>query len=58
MAESIGVRGIKLEDPGDVESGIAEALAHDGLVVIDAAVRRMVLPFPPSITAEIRKGFR
>src|SRR5262249_601356 len=27
MAEAVGVRGIRLEDPGDVERGMAEALA-------------------------------
>jgi hypothetical protein len=41
MAESIGVRGIRLEDPGDVGSGIADALTYDGPVLIDAAVSRM-----------------
>jgi pyruvate dehydrogenase (quinone) len=32
MAEAVGVRGIRLEDPGDVEKGVATALAHDGPV--------------------------
>jgi pyruvate dehydrogenase (quinone) len=54
MAEAIGVRGIRLENPTEVESGIAEALAHDGPALIDAVVSKMVLPVPPSITA---KGF-
>jgi pyruvate dehydrogenase (quinone) len=57
MAEAIGVRGIRLEDPGDVEKGIAEALAHDGPVLVDAVVSRMVLPIPPGITVEMAKGF-
>jgi pyruvate dehydrogenase (quinone) len=57
MAEAVGVRGIRLEDPGDVESGIAEALAHHGPVLVDAVVSRMVLPIPPGITAEMAKGF-
>jgi pyruvate dehydrogenase (quinone) len=57
MAEAVGVRGIRLEDPGDVESGIAAALAHDGPVLVDAVVSRMVLPIPPSITVEMAKGF-
>jgi pyruvate dehydrogenase (quinone) len=57
MAEAVGVRGIRLEDPGDVESGIADALAHDGPVLVDAVVSRMVLPIPPSITVEMAKGF-
>jgi pyruvate dehydrogenase (quinone) len=57
MAEAVGVRGIRLEDPGDVESGIAAALAHDGPVLVDAVVSKMVLPIPPSITVEMAKGF-
>jgi pyruvate dehydrogenase (quinone) len=57
MAESIGVRGIRLENPGEVERGIADALAHNGPVLIDAVVSRMVLPIPPSITADMAKGF-
>src|SRR5262249_11555909 len=38
MANGIGVRGIRLEDPGDVEEGIAAAMAHPGPVVVDAIV--------------------
>jgi pyruvate dehydrogenase (quinone) len=57
MAEAVGVRGIRLEAPGDVDRGIAEALAHDGPVLVDAVVSRMVLPIPPSITVEMAKGF-
>ncbi|MDB5926486.1 MAG: poxB [Betaproteobacteria bacterium] len=57
MAEAVGVRGIRLEDPDEVEIGIAAALAHNGPVLIDAVVSRMVLPIPPSITTEMAKGF-
>jgi pyruvate dehydrogenase (quinone) len=57
MAEAVGVRGIRLEDPGDVEKGIAEALAHDGPALVDAVVSKMVLPIPPGITVEMAKGF-
>jgi len=57
MADAVGVRGIRLEDPGEVENGIAAALAHDGPVLVDAVVSRMVLPIPPSITVEMAKGF-
>jgi pyruvate dehydrogenase (quinone) len=57
MANAVGVRGIRLEDPGDVEEGIAAALAHDGPVLIDAVVNRTELAMPPSITVEMAKGF-
>jgi pyruvate dehydrogenase (quinone) len=57
MAEASGVRGIRIEDPADVDKGIAAALAHDGPVLVDAVVSRMVLPVPPAITADMAKGF-
>ena len=57
MAEAVGVRGIRIEDPADVEAGIGTALAHEGPVLIDAVVNRLELAMPPSITAEMAKGF-
>ncbi|RDJ23153.1 ubiquinone-dependent pyruvate dehydrogenase [Bosea caraganae] len=57
MAEAVGIKGIRIEDPADVESGIAAALAHDGPVLVDAVVARTELPIPPAITAEMAKGF-
>jgi pyruvate dehydrogenase (quinone) len=57
MAGAVGVKGIRLEDPGDVEAGIATALAHDRPVLIDAVVSRSELAMPPAVTAEMAKGF-
>jgi len=57
MAEAIGIRGIRLEDPTQVESGIADAFAHDGPVLVDAVVNRTELAMPPAITVEMAKGF-
>ncbi len=57
MANAIGVLGIRLEDPGEVEEGIARAMAHPGPVLVDAVVNRLELAMPPSITVEMAKGF-
>ena len=57
MAEAVGVRGIRLEDPGEVEAGIAAALSHEGPVLVDAVVSRTELAMPPAVTAEMAKGF-
>ncbi|TMJ68263.1 MAG: ubiquinone-dependent pyruvate dehydrogenase [Alphaproteobacteria bacterium] len=57
MAKAMGIHGVRLEDPADVEPGIAAALAHDGPVLIDAVVNRTELAMPPSITLEMAKGF-
>jgi pyruvate dehydrogenase (quinone) len=57
MAEAVGVRGIRLERPEEVETGIAEALNHDGPVLVDAVVNRMELAMPPKVMVEMAKGF-
>lgn len=57
MAEAVGVRGIRLEDPADVDEGIRAALADEGPVLVDAVVNRTELAMPPSITMEMAKGF-
>jgi pyruvate dehydrogenase (quinone) len=57
MAEAVGIKGIRLEDAGDVEPGIAAALAHNGPVLIDAVVNRQELAVPPKVTTEMAKGF-
>ena len=57
MAEAVGIRGIRLEDPSEVEDGIRAAFAHDGPVVVDAVVARTELPVPPAINVQMAKGF-
>ena len=57
MAEAVGIHGIRLEDPAEVNDGIAAALAHDGPVLIDAVVNRTELAMPPAVTLEMAKGF-
>jgi pyruvate dehydrogenase (quinone) len=57
MADAMGIRGIRITDASEVEEAIATALSHDGPVLIDAVVNRTELVMPPSITAEMAKGF-
>ena len=57
MAEAVGIKGVRIEDPSEVEAKLAEALAHPGPVVVDAVVTRMELAMPPKITAQMAKGF-
>ena len=57
MAEAIGIRGFRLEDPADVPDAIAMALAHDGPALVDAVVSRQELAMPPAVTLEMAKGF-
>jgi len=57
MAEAVGVRGIRLERPEEVEAGLTTALAHKGPVLVDAVVNRMELAMPPKVQAVMAKGF-
>jgi pyruvate dehydrogenase (quinone) len=57
MAETMGIRGIRITDASEVDEAIATALNHDGPVLVDAVVNRSELVMPPSVTAEMAKGF-
>jgi len=57
MAQAIGIHGIRLQNPGDVEAGLAEALAFNGPVLVDAVINRQELAVPPQITASMAQGF-
>jgi len=57
MAEACGVRGLRVEDPELVHGTLRAALEHPGPVVVDAVVNRSELAMPPSITAQMARGF-
>ena len=57
MAEAVGIRGIRREEPGEVQGGITAALAHDRPVLVDAVVNRAEPAMPRSITVEVAKSF-
>jgi pyruvate dehydrogenase (quinone) len=57
MAEGVGIKGVRIDNPADVETKLGEALLHPGPVLIDAVVNRMELAMPPKVTTEMAKGF-
>ncbi|MGA2600500.1 MAG: thiamine pyrophosphate-dependent enzyme [Bryobacteraceae bacterium] len=58
VAEAMGAKGIRLEEPGDVRDGLAEALAYKrGPVVVDAVVDRYALALPSHVPFHTIKGF-
>ncbi|HSY36434.1 MAG TPA: thiamine pyrophosphate-dependent enzyme [Acidobacteriaceae bacterium] len=58
VADAMGAKGIRLEDPADVRDGLAEALAHkSGPVVIDAVVDPFAMSLPSHVPFHTAKGF-
>lgn len=57
MARAVGAYGVRIEDAGEVEDGIAAALAHPGPALVDAVVNRLELAMPPAVSLEMAKGF-
>lgn len=58
VAEAMGAKGIRIEDPGDVRRGLAEALAHrGGPVVVDVVVDPLALSRPSHFPLHAARGF-
>jgi pyruvate dehydrogenase (quinone) len=58
VAEAMGAKGIRIEEPGDVREGLAVALAHKGgPVVVDAVVEPFALSLPSHVPFHTAKGF-
>ena len=52
MAQAMGVKGIRVEDPQDLEDALREALAHQGPVLVDVVSARQELVMPPRKTLD------
>jgi len=58
VADAMGAKGIRIEEPGDVREGLADALAYkEGPVVIDAVVDPYALSLPAHVPFHTAKGF-
>jgi pyruvate dehydrogenase (quinone) len=58
VAEAMGAKGIRLENPGDVREALAEALAHKGgPVVVDAVVDAFALSLPAHVPFHVVKSY-
>jgi pyruvate dehydrogenase (quinone) len=58
VAEAMGAKGIRLEEPGGVRDAISEALAYKaGPVVVDAVVDPLALSLPSHVPFHTIKGF-
>jgi pyruvate dehydrogenase (quinone) len=58
VAEAMGAKGIRLEEPGDVKEALTEALAYkNGPVVVDAVVDPFALSLPSHVPFHTAKNY-
>jgi pyruvate dehydrogenase (quinone) len=57
LARALGMHGVRVERPDDLEDALRGALDHDGPALVEAIVARQELSMPPAITYEQVKGF-
>ncbi|OBA91527.1 pyruvate dehydrogenase [Mycolicibacterium fortuitum] len=57
VAQSMGIFGRRVTEPGDLEQALTDAFAHDGPALVDVHTARQELSIPPAITVEQAKGF-
>jgi pyruvate dehydrogenase (quinone) len=57
VARAVGLYGVRIDRPGDLDAALQAAFAHDGPAVIEVMTIRQELSVPPKVTAEQARGF-
>jgi pyruvate dehydrogenase (quinone) len=57
VARAIGLHGVRVEHPNELDGALRDAFAHDGPAVIDIVTARQELSMPTKLTFEQIKGF-
>jgi pyruvate dehydrogenase (quinone) len=57
MATSIGILGVRVEDPANLKEGISKVLSHNGPALLDVVTNPLELSMPPRIQLDQAYGF-
>ncbi|MEH6938280.1 ubiquinone-dependent pyruvate dehydrogenase [Bacillus sp. JJ664] len=57
VAQAMGIEGIRVEDPAELQSALQRAFDHNGPFLVDVVVNRQELAMPPKVTLEQAHGF-
>jgi pyruvate dehydrogenase (quinone) len=57
IGRAVGLHGVRIEHPNELEDGLREGLSHEGASVIEVMTVRQELSIPPKITFDQAKGF-
>jgi len=57
MATSIGILGVRVDDPADLKEGVSNVLSHNGPALLDVVTNPLELSMPPKIQLDQAYGF-
>jgi pyruvate dehydrogenase (quinone) len=57
VARAVGLHGVRVEKPSELESGLRDALAHAGPALVEVMTERQELSIPPNVTLDQIRGF-
>ncbi len=57
MAQTMGIKGVRVEKPQELEAAIRQVLAHDGPALLDVVSARQELVMPPTKTVDEAQKF-
>jgi pyruvate dehydrogenase (quinone) len=57
MANAIGIQGLRVDDPAELETAVSRTLAHKGPALLDVIVNPQELLMPPTIEFQQAYGF-
>jgi pyruvate dehydrogenase (quinone) len=56
IADAMGIKGITISEPNEIESGLDEAFAYDGPVLVNVMTDETALSLPPKIDLDMVRG--
>jgi pyruvate dehydrogenase (quinone) len=57
VARAIGLHGVRVEKPDQLDDALRAAFAHPGPALVDVVIERQELAVPPKITYDQARGF-
>jgi pyruvate dehydrogenase (quinone) len=56
IAEAMGIKGITIREPNEIEAGLQEAFSFDGPVLVNVMTDQTALSLPPKIDLDMVRG--
>jgi pyruvate dehydrogenase (quinone) len=57
VARAVGIYGVRVEHPGELDTALRDAFAHPGPALVDVVTARQELALPPTVSFAQARGF-